>query len=147
MDETETANIPETASEDGSKWSPGLDPRDVARLNQAEHDRFAIVEEIPVKKASLGPYTVVCLLFNRIIGSGIFNSSAAVFYNTQSIGGSLLMWLYGIVTSLSGLVLYVELGLTVPRWELADGTKISTPRSGAELVYVSAADIWDEGKD
>jgi hypothetical protein len=138
MADSETANIPETASEEGSKWTAGLDSRDVARLNQAEQDRFAIVEEIPVEKASLGAYTIACLLFNRVIGSGIFNSSAAVFYNTQSIGVSLLMWLCGIVTALSGLVLYIELGLTVPRWELADGTKLSTPRSGAELVYVSA---------
>lgn len=87
----------------------------------------------------MGAYSVSCLLFNRMIGSGIFNSSAVVFYNTQSIGVSMLLWLYGVVLALSGLVLYIDLGLTVPRYELPDGTKISTPRSGGELPYVSVA--------
>jgi hypothetical protein len=134
----EPGNSPEPAVGNGVRWRRGLDPRDEERLTQAREDRSAIVEEIPVEKASLGAFSVVCLLFNRQIGSGIFNSSSVVFYNTQSIGVSLLMWLYGVVMALSGLVLYIELGLTIPRWQLRDGTKISTPRSGAELVYVSA---------
>ncbi|KAK4120036.1 hypothetical protein N657DRAFT_625969 [Parathielavia appendiculata] len=132
----DTPDTPGAPTGEGPKWRRGLDPRDVDRLNQAQQDRFAIVEEIPVEGASLGAFTVVCLLFNRQIGSGIFTSPAVVFYNTQSIGVSLLMWLYGVAMALSGLVLYIELGLTVPRWEFEDGTKISTPRSGAELVYL-----------
>lgn len=133
----ERANNPASVAESDSEWHSGLLPQDVERLNQAQEDKFAIVEEIPVDKASLGAFSVACLLFNRMTGSGIFNSSSVVFYNTQSIGVSLLMWLYGVAMTLSGLVLYIELGLTIPRWTLADGTKISTPRSGAELVYVS----------
>jgi hypothetical protein len=132
----ERGSIPAPAASNGVRWRRGLDPRDVDRLNQAREDHSAIVEEIPVDKASLGAFSVACLLFNRMIGSGIFNSSTVVFYNTQSIGVSLLMWLYGVAMALSGLVLYIELGLTIPRYQLKDGTKISTPRSGAELVYV-----------
>ncbi|KAK4151991.1 amino acid permease-domain-containing protein [Chaetomidium leptoderma] len=133
----ESSNAPELAAGDGPKWRRGLQlrPQDVQLLNQARQDQFAIVEEIPVEKAGLGAFSVACLLFNRMIGSGIFNSSSVVFYNTQSIGASLLMWAYGVVMTLSGLVLYIELGLMIPRWQLEDGTKISTPRSGAELVY------------
>ena len=133
----EPGNSHEPTAGNGVRWRRGLDSRDVERLNQAKEDHSAIVEEIPVEKASLGAFSVACLLFNRMIGSGIFNSSSVVFYNTQSVGASLLMWLYGVVMALSGLVLYIELGLTIPRWQLRDGTKISTPRSGAELVYVS----------
>ncbi|KAJ4307254.1 hypothetical protein N0V88_000635 [Collariella sp. IMI 366227] len=131
----EPAHIPPAGAEDGPRWRRGLDPRDVARLNEASGDPSAIVEEVPVEEDSLGAYSVSCLLFNRMIGSGIFNSSAVVFYNTQSIGMSMLLWLYGVVLALSGLVLYIDLGLTVPRYELPDGTKISTPRSGGELPY------------
>ncbi|GAB1312831.1 hypothetical protein MFIFM68171_03041 [Madurella fahalii] len=119
----------------GDDWHHGLDPQDAARLVQAREDRSAIVEEIPTKEGSLGAFSVACLLFNRMIGSGIFNSSSVIFYNTQSIGVSLLMWLYGVVLALSGLTVYVELGLAIPRWQLADGRKISTPRSGGELPY------------
>ena len=124
----------------GTDWVPGLDQADLDRLDQATADDSAIVDEIPVESASLGAFSVACLLFNRMIGSGVFNSSSVIFYNTQSIGASLLMWLYGAVTALSGVVLYIDLGLTIPRWEIRKGTWISTPRSGAELVYVSKTD-------
>lgn len=116
-------------------WQHGLDPRDAVRLAEAREDGSAIVEEIPTEEDSLGAFSVACLLFNRMIGSGIFNSSSVVFYNTQSIGVSLLMWLYGVTLALSGLIVYIELGLTIPRWQLANGRKISTPRSGGELPY------------
>ena len=139
--DVEPGDIPAPATATGVRWRRGLDPRDVDRLNQAREDHAAIVEEIPVDKAGLGAFSVACLLFNRLIGSGIFNSSSVIFYNTQSIGASLLIWLYGVVMAMSGVLLYIELGLTVPRWQLRDGTKISTPRSGAELVYVSITEI------
>jgi hypothetical protein len=127
----------ELAAGGAGSWRPGLDPRDVNRLIDARKDSSAIVEEIPTDNDSLGAFSVICLLFNRMIGSGIFNSSGVIFYNTQSIGVSLLMWLYGVAMALSGLILYIELGLTIPRWRFADGTKLSTPRSGAELPYAS----------
>ncbi|KAL2265778.1 hypothetical protein VTJ83DRAFT_6878 [Remersonia thermophila] len=120
-----------------ARWRRGLDDADYEELNRARADRSAIVEEIPVDDSSLGGFSVACLIFNRTIGSGIFNSPAVVFANTQSIGGGILLWLYGALTALSGLVLYVELGLTVPRWTLQNGQKISTPRSGGELVYLN----------
>ena len=54
--------------EDGGEWRPGLDPHDQARLTQAKSDPFAIVEEIPTEKSSLGWFSVSCLIFNRMIG-------------------------------------------------------------------------------
>lgn len=129
---------PEAAPENETRWRRGLNQQDVDRLNRAEEDHSAIVEEIPLDKASLGAFSVLGLVFNRMTGSGIFNSSSVIFYNTQSIGVSLLIWLYGMVMAISGLILYIELGLTVPRWRLPNGIEMSTPRSGAELVYVSA---------
>lgn len=136
LDQRSIASEPEVGDMQG-EWRPGLDRRDVDRLTKARQDSSAIVEEIPSDKDSLSAFSVMCLLFNRMIGSGIFNSSGVVFYNTQSVGASLLMWLYGVVMALSGLVLYIDLGLTIPRWRFEDGIKISTPRSGGELPYVS----------
>jgi hypothetical protein len=87
------------------------------------------------KHAGLGAVSVACLIFNRIINPGFFNSSSVILYTTQSVGVSLMMWLYGAVMMLSGLVLYIELGLTVPRLHV-EGAEVSAPRSGGELVYV-----------
>lgn len=116
-----------------SRWSRGLPPDQEQELLQARQNQAVLIEQVD---RSLGAVSVAAILFNRCIGSGIWNSPALVFYNTQSIGGSILMWLYGALTCMAGVVLYIELGLTVPRWRLPDGTKFSTPRSGAELVYV-----------
>ncbi|KAK4175297.1 putative high-affinity methionine permease [Triangularia setosa] len=120
-----------------SDWAPGLDPQDQQALYEAREDNDAIVEEIPSEKDSLGRFSVLCLIFNRMIGSGIFNASSQIFYNTQSVGVTLLLWLCGVAVALSGVILYIELGLTVPRWERPDGIKISTPRSGGELPYLN----------
>lgn len=128
-------------------WAPGLDPQDQQALYEAREDHDAIVEEIPSEKDSLGRFSVLCLIFNRMIGSGIFNASSQIFYNTQSVAVTLLLWLCGVAVALSGIILYIELGLTVPRWQRPDGTKISTPRSGGELPYVSLAlheIIWNK---
>jgi hypothetical protein len=46
-----------------------------------------------------------------------------------------MLWVYGAVLALSGVVVYVELGLTIPRY-MVHGREISTPRSGGELNYV-----------
>lgn len=72
-----------------------------------------------------------------MIGPNLFNSSSVIFSTTQSIGVSLMMWVYGALMMLSGLVLYIEFGLTVPRYRLQNGIKMSIPRSGGEFVYVS----------
>jgi hypothetical protein len=136
---------------------PGLDPEDQRALELAREDGDAIVEEIPTDSESLGWYSVLCLIFNRMIGeqrpclrlvhtpvltlrlgSGIFNSGFAVYKNTQSIGISLIIWMGAALIALSGVVLYIEMGLTIPRY-VRNGNKISTPRSGGELPYVQAS--------
>src|SRR5215469_8904114 len=69
----------------------------------------------------------------------VFNSAGVVFPNTQSIGLSLILWVCGAIFALAGVIVYIELGLTIPRWPFgANGEKISTPRSGDALNYVCA---------
>lgn len=69
-------------------------------------------------------------------GTGIFNSASVVFQNTHSIGVSLMFWVYGAALAISGIIVYIELGLTIPRFFIR-GSWIETPRSGGELNYVS----------
>lgn len=74
-----------------------------------------------------------------LLGVGIFNSPGVVFSNTQSVGLSLILWAIGAIMALAGVVVYNELGLTIPRWPFGPDLKISTPRSGEALNYVSAS--------
>lgn len=78
-----------------------------------------------------------CLIIDIWVGTGIFNSASIVFTNTQSIGLSLLLWAFGAILALSGVIVYIEYGLTIPRWPFGlNGEKISTPRSGDAKNYV-----------
>jgi hypothetical protein len=47
----------------------------------------------------------------------------------------MLWWCLGVVVAISGILVYMELGLTLPLYTFADGD-MSVPRSGGELNYV-----------
>lgn len=46
-------------------------------------------------------------------------------------------WALGAVSAIAGILVYMELGLTIPLYKFGD-TEISVPRSGGELNYVSS---------
>jgi hypothetical protein len=152
-----TASATAQSTDHGQEWVPDLDPDDLLELQEAEHDPSKIVARLPSQEMRLGYFSTLLLIANRRIGTattlqivtkqplmsfsrtgtGIFNSASVVFVNTQSIGASLLLWVYGAVFALSGVVMYIELGLTIPRWAFGrNGEKVSTPRSGDAMNYV-----------
>ncbi|KAH8900565.1 hypothetical protein GQ53DRAFT_862956 [Thozetella sp. PMI_491] len=67
---------------------PAIDPAERERyLN-----RHGVTERAPPRKGRLGRFTVVCLVLNRTIGSGIFVTPALVLSGT----GSVVKCIYGI---------------------------------------------------
>lgn len=54
---------------------------------------------------------------------------------TNSVGASLLLWLGGTIWCLSGVHVYIEYGLNVPRYTI-EGIEQSVPRSGGDLNYL-----------
>jgi hypothetical protein len=144
--------------ESDPEWSPDLDPDDLRELKAAQDDPTKVVAKLPKESTRLGYYSTLCLISNRLIGrsrrshpqtkiclltggisigTGVFNSASVVFPNTQSIGLALILWVCGAIFALAGTVVYIELGLTIPRWQFGpNGEKISTPRSGDALNYV-----------
>ena len=81
-------------------------------------------------------------------GSGIYVSPAIVLKTTGSVGVSLLLWALGGVVGMSALFVWLELGLSTPKFELInrEETEISrqgeeslqcVPRNGGEKNYVS----------
>lgn len=79
-------------------------------------------------------------------GSGIFVSPKIVIRATGSVGASLLLWTLGAIASLAGLLVWLELGLSIPKFQPPDSTNelrregekpfISIPRNGGEKNYV-----------
>ena len=99
----------------------------------------------------LGPFTVACTILNRTIGmsiqnsmrrrlsadkkgSGIFVSPAIVLKTTGSVGVSLLLWALGAVVGMSALFIWLELGLSVPKFELVNREETETSRQGEESL-------------
>ena len=87
-----------------------------------------------------GPYELI------ISGSGIYVSPAIVIKSTGSVGASLLLWSVGPVVAISALLCWLELGLSIPKFEIpntshqegeAKKKEENVPRSGGEKNYVS----------
>lgn len=83
----------------------------------------------------------------RTKGSGVFVTPAILLKATGSPGASLLLWTLGAVTGICSLLVWLEFGLSIPKFELqnwnkddtpAEGESLqSVPRSGGEKNYVS----------
>lgn len=54
---------------------------------------------------------------------------------TQSVGVTLIFWFCGALAAIAGAMVFVEFGLTTPRY-LIHGRKEAVPRNGGELNYL-----------
>jgi amino acid transporter len=71
-------------------------------------------------------------------GTGIFDNPSTIMLDTRSVGITLIFWLLGSIATLAGTLVFIEYGLTIPRWSVsASDTKIFTPRSGGEFNYLN----------
>ncbi|KAK4210058.1 amino acid permease-domain-containing protein [Rhypophila decipiens] len=101
----------------------------------------AIVNDAPAPQFRLGYFDVAFLVINRMIGTGIFNSPTTVIKGTQSAGAALLLWFFGIFYALAGVHVYIEYGLSVPRFVI-EGVEQAVPRSGGDLHYLQFVYRW-----
>ncbi|KAF4454031.1 hypothetical protein F53441_3415 [Fusarium austroafricanum] len=114
---------------------PGYDSDQNGIITTTVDNPNEIYTSAPKEAFKLGYFDVMCLVLNRMIGTGIFNSPQRVMEGTHSTGASLLLWLAGIIYCLSGVHVYIEYGLNVPRYTI-DGIEQSVPRSGGDLNYL-----------
>jgi amino acid transporter len=72
-------------------------------------------DEVPQEKRQLGLVSVVFLIFNRIIGTGIFATPATILKSSGSVGMAFIMWLVGALIAAAGMAVYTEFGTGLPR--------------------------------
>ncbi|KAL8663323.1 MAG: hypothetical protein Q9202_003959 [Teloschistes flavicans] len=127
-----------------------LTPEDQLRVDQAEREVAAqgpakLLSRDATEAQKLGPFTVACTILNRTIdqGSGIFVAPAIVLKATNSPGVALLLWTFSAFVGISGLLVWLELGLSIPRFQVpdeasarGDGKYTSVPRNGGEKNYL-----------
>lgn len=66
-------------------------------------------------KRQIGIPTASGLVFNRIIGTGIFATPSAIFSLSGSVGLSLFIWVAGMLIAAAGTAVYLEFGTGIPR--------------------------------
>ena len=81
-----------------------------------------------------------------IKGSGIFVTPAIILRATNSVGISMILWALGAIFGMCGLLVWLELGLSIPKFQSLDqtadqhvdgeGAFESVPRNGGEKNYV-----------
>jgi len=60
---------------------------------------------------------------------------------TSSVGISLILWLVGALYTIAGTYMYIEFGLTIPRYVIG-GVEQGIPRSGGTLNYLQYSFGW-----
>ncbi|KLO05675.1 APC amino acid permease [Schizopora paradoxa] len=106
---------------------PTVDPHDPAegaalRVGE-EGDGGEDFDAVPSEKRQLGLVSASFLIFNRVIGTGIYSTPSLILRLSGSPGMSLVLWLIGALIASAGTAVYVELGTGLPR-------------SGAEKNYL-----------
>ena len=108
-----------------------------AHASDAQHGEH--FDDVPHSKRKLGTTSVVFLIFNRIIGTGIYATPSTILLSARSPALALLMWLVGASIAAMGLAVYIEFG-TVSRLRCSRQTDSKShqtlPRSGGEKNYV-----------
>lgn len=66
-------------------------------------------------KRQIGVTSAVFLVFNRMVGTGIFATPSAIFSLSGSVGLSLFIWVAGMLIAAAGMAVYLEFGTAIPR--------------------------------
>jgi amino acid transporter len=74
-------------------------------------------------KRQIGVTSATFLVFNRVVGTGIFATPSAIFSLSGSVGLSLMIWVAGMLIAAAGMAVYLEFGTALPR-------------NGGEKVYL-----------
>ena len=100
-------------------------------------EQHQLLEYSPPSTSKIGKWTIVFLILNRTIWSGIFLAPHKVLAGTGCVGGALLLWLLGAVFSICGLYVWLECSMSMPqRTVRGESEPRGVPRSGGEKNFV-----------
>ncbi|KII88442.1 hypothetical protein PLICRDRAFT_161541 [Plicaturopsis crispa FD-325 SS-3] len=105
-------------STDSSKGKePGYDTdRETTDVAVERSDDFndAVSDIVPGRR-EIGLLSATFLIFNRIIGTGVFATPATILGQAGSVGLALFLWVIGAIVAVAGMMVYAEYGIAIPR--------------------------------
>jgi hypothetical protein len=118
-----------------------MNANEIALLSDPAYDNYDEDHqrlEFSPGKDKIGKLTIIALIMNRTIGSGIFLTPHRILAGTGCVGGALFLWVLGALLSLCGLYVWLECGLSMPQRTVRGETEPrGVPRSGGEKNFVS----------
>ncbi|KAL5313520.1 hypothetical protein ACEPPN_017940 [Leptodophora sp. 'Broadleaf-Isolate-01'] len=87
------------------------DSKDGGRIHDANGEAYITTPE----RRQLGLISAIFLIFNRMVGTGIFATPSGIVALSGSVGLSLFIWVIGIVIAFAGAAVYLEFGTGLPR--------------------------------
>lgn len=90
-------------------------PDDVKGPDAAQDIDEGSLYQVRQAKRQIGVTSAVFLIFNRMIGTGIFATPSAIFSLSGSVGLSLFIWVAGMLIAAAGMAVYLEFGTAIPR--------------------------------
>ena len=97
------------------------------------------LDHAPPETRKIGKWTLMALILNRTIGSGIFLTPHRILAGTGCVGGALFCWVLGALISLCGLYVWLECGLSMPQRRVhgdSGSEPRGVPRSGGEKNFL-----------
>jgi amino acid transporter len=98
------------SSKDGKHFEQDID-EPVARSDLVDEG----VQEARQNKRQIGVVSATFLIFNRMIGTGIFATPSSIFEESGSVGLALFLWVAGSLIAAAGMAVYLEFGTAMPR--------------------------------
>ncbi|KAJ5171729.1 hypothetical protein N7492_004322 [Penicillium capsulatum] len=74
-----------------------------------------VFEATPDDRRQIGVFGASMLIFNRMVGTGIFATPSTILELSGSVGLSLFMWVFGMAIACAGMAVYLEFGTAIPR--------------------------------
>lgn len=71
-------------------------------------------EEVAGRR-KIGTVSAIFIVFNRMIGTGVFATPSTILALSGSVGMSLIMWVIGAIIAGAGMWVYVIWGTAIPR--------------------------------
>lgn len=81
-------------------------------------DEGNVFEATPEDRRQIGVVSASFLIFNRVIGTGIFATPSTILQLSGSVGLSLIMWVVGTLIAMAGTAVYLEWGTAIPKYVL-----------------------------